>query len=162
MTTSQCFRVGVYSAAYHVFCPAFLPPSLPPSFSPYPSSSLPSSPPPSPPSLPPPLPRSEWGEWEEAQQPVFCLFCPTGSASQRTALEHMKACAARVCCDWLDGCDALSLSLLQLAHDFDFRSVCVKLQLDYYAQVKAVNFIRRQVCACVCSEKFGCSVQLLL
>lgn len=67
---------------------------------------------------------SEWSDWQESSDGslIFCLFCSQSSVDFPSALGHMLA-----------------------AHDFDYRAFCRHFHLDYYGQVKLVNYIRRQV-----------------
>lgn len=74
-----------------------------------------------------------WSDWEEdedkVENPVVCLFCETSSSFDEI-LSHMNGC-----------------------HGFDFARICV--EMDFYQQVKLVNYVRRQVyighCPC-CDE----------
>ena len=68
-------------------------------------------------------PDSEWSDWQESTQPLLhCLFCAHCSQDLPSLLQHMST-----------------------RHAFHYQQVCHALQLDYHAQVKLVNFIRRQV-----------------
>lgn len=67
----------------------------------------------------------EWNDWndtENAHPGAVCLFCPIIYPDMEELLMHMTS-----------------------AHEFDFHHVRNSLKLDFYQQVKVVNFIRRKV-----------------
>ncbi|XP_069693721.1 zinc finger protein 277 isoform X2 [Periplaneta americana] len=67
----------------------------------------------------------DWSDWyedeETVENPVVCLFCEASSTFEKT-LKHLK--------DF---------------HNFDFTTICSEAGLDFYQQVKLVNYIRRQI-----------------
>merc|ERR1719435_435627 len=72
---------------------------------------------------------------------MVCLYCAAAYSSTPDLLEHMD-----------------------LVHGFDFVSLRARLNLNFYQQVKLINYIRRMVhlCCCTgCSEKF-CSREALV
>ncbi|XP_021927401.1 zinc finger protein 277 isoform X2 [Zootermopsis nevadensis] len=73
----------------------------------------------------------DWSDWQEDEDPVVCLFCDISSTFDNI-LSHMND-----------------------AHGFDFTRICVETVMDFYQQVKVVNYVRRQVytghCPC-CNE----------
>lgn len=75
----------------------------------------------------------EWKDWEEQEATsMVCLFCVDARLSLEGIVKHMKE-----------------------GHSFDL--ACVTKGLDFYQQIKVINYIRKQVylrvCP-VCSEKF--------
>ncbi len=69
------------------------------------------------------MPYSEWSDWQDSEGTlIFCLFCQASSQDLSSTLEHMRA-----------------------SHGFDYHHTCRQLNLDYYGQVKIINYIRRQV-----------------
>ncbi|XP_065059174.1 zinc finger protein 277-like [Rhopilema esculentum] len=72
--------------------------------------------------------EEDWSGWNEQVESTFsCLFCDLCYKDMGNILIHM-----------------------QEEHDFDLQSVKRQMGLDFYLQVKAVNYIRRQV------EKLKC------
>lgn len=66
---------------------------------------------------------SEWSGWEEeVTGQAVCLYCQFSSSNA----------------------DKLRLHMQEL-HDFDLQELKLRLNLDFYQQVKLVNYIRRQV-----------------
>ncbi|KAK9506151.1 hypothetical protein O3M35_008138 [Rhynocoris fuscipes] len=82
----------------------------------------------------------DWSDWEdEIQQPIVCLFCELSFPSWPAILSHMKN-----------------------QHSFNYEEH--SLALDFYEQVKLVNYIRRQVYRnhCVtCDAEFSSRNELL-
>ncbi len=66
--------------------------------------------------------EGEWEEWRGDPARVTCLFCEASYGGMEDLLMHMTA-----------------------VHDFDFRHVRNALRLDFYGQVKMVNYVRRKV-----------------
>jgi len=67
--------------------------------------------------------EKEWEEWTESGEMVsLCLFCSKTDDDVNNILEHMK-----------------------VSHDFDLHTIKLKLNLNFYHQVKIVNYIRKQV-----------------
>ncbi|XP_063223627.1 zinc finger protein 277 [Bacillus rossius redtenbacheri] len=81
---------------------------------------------------------SNWSDWQDEDsfgETVVCLFCETAVQDFESVLRHMIT-----------------------VHSFNFVENCKKNHLNFYDQVKLVNFIRRQVHQqkCVlCSEWFA-------
>ncbi|XP_056000796.1 zinc finger protein 277-like isoform X2 [Ostrea edulis] len=71
-----------------------------------------------------------WGDWEEVGSQAVCLFC------------EFSSCVA----------DKLSAHMQEL-HDFDLKEVKLRLNLNFYQQIKLINFMRRQIYLGIC---FGC------
>lgn len=66
--------------------------------------------------------EDDWSDWKGDLPPTVCLFCEESYPATNQALQHMKD-----------------------DHSFDFLAVKCSLGLDFYHQVKIVNYIRRQV-----------------
>ncbi|XP_062617716.1 zinc finger protein 277-like [Saccostrea cucullata] len=82
-----------------------------------------------------------WGDWEEAGSQAVCLFCDFSSCVADKLTAHM-----------------------QELHDFDLKEVKLRLNLNFYQQIKLINFIRRQVYLgnCYgCGEKFADKRELM-
>ncbi|KAL9972759.1 hypothetical protein ACROYT_G019124 [Oculina patagonica] len=78
--------------------------------------------------------EDDWSDWKGDLPPSVCLFCETSCPVTNDVLQHMKE-----------------------EHLFDFLAHKRSLGLDFYHQVKIVNYIRRQVYKhnCVkCQENF--------
>lgn len=78
--------------------------------------------------------EEEWSGWNEHIENSFsCLFCDMEYPNVENILIHLKE-----------------------GHDFDLKAVQKTLRLDFYLQVKVVNYIRKQIqdlkCPC-CKEK---------
>lgn len=72
--------------------------------------------------------EKEWADWVEDDPTLsLCLFCMKTDKDVYQILQHMK-------------CD----------HKFDLKEVKLKLGLDFYHQVKIVNYVRKQVYQCRC------------
>ncbi|KAJ9583011.1 hypothetical protein L9F63_022627, partial [Diploptera punctata] len=67
------------------------------------------------------LSDKDWSDWEGEEDPVVCLFCDA-SGDFESCINHM----------------------LQV-HSFNYSELCVKNKLNFYQQVKLVNYIRRQI-----------------
>ena len=50
---------------------------------------------------------------------------------------------------------------MKTCHGFDFTQVSADQQLDFYSQVKAVNYIRKQVCIVGVGNVYDHSIELL-
>ncbi|KAG1680900.1 Zinc finger protein 277 [Nymphon striatum] len=68
--------------------------------------------------------NEDWDDWNDDSDSnnAFCLFCSFSSSDKSKLLLHIKE-----------------------SHGFDFVKISTNLVLDYYLQVRLVNFIRRQV-----------------
>ncbi|XP_015764929.1 PREDICTED: zinc finger protein 277-like [Acropora digitifera] len=85
--------------------------------------------------------EEDWNDWKDDLPPTVCLFCDNSYPVTRQVLQHMKD-----------------------EHCFDFLAVTHSLGLDFYHQVKIVNYVRRQVYQnnCVKCEVNFCSKQAVL
>ncbi|XP_049749574.1 zinc finger protein 277 isoform X1 [Elephas maximus indicus] len=82
----------------------------------------------------------DWSDWEEIPVSAVCLFCDKQAETVEKLYVHMED-----------------------AHEFDLLKIKSELGLNFYQQVKLVNFIRREVhqCRCYsCHEKFKSKVDL--
>ncbi|XP_031471511.1 zinc finger protein 277 [Phasianus colchicus] len=78
--------------------------------------------------------EEDWSDWEEHPVCAVCLFCEQQADTTEKLHLHM-----------------------QKSHGFDFHKIKSELGLNFYQQVKLVNFIRREIhqCRCYsCQEKF--------
>ncbi|XP_064605513.1 zinc finger protein 277-like isoform X2 [Liolophura sinensis] len=76
--------------------------------------------------------ESETSEWtEDPSSQAVCLFCTFSSSSSEKINKHLHE-----------------------LHDFDLEGIKRERGLNFYQQVKLVNFIRRQIHQCLC---YGCS-----
>ncbi|XP_016053782.1 PREDICTED: zinc finger protein 277 [Miniopterus natalensis] len=66
--------------------------------------------------------EEDWSDWEEHPVPAVCLFCDKQAEAMEKLCVHMEE-----------------------AHGFDLLKVKSELGLNFYQQVKLINFIRRQV-----------------
>ncbi len=85
--------------------------------------------------------EGEWEEWRGDPARVTCLFCEASYGGMEDLLMHMTA-----------------------VHDFDFRHVRNALRLDFYGQVKMVNYVRRKVHLgeCIhCQDRFDSRDEML-
>ncbi|XP_064633183.1 zinc finger protein 277-like isoform X2 [Lineus longissimus] len=86
--------------------------------------------------------EDDWSDWkEEAGSHAVCLFCDSQAATSDLLMEHMK-----------------------VTHNFDLHAIKGRLKLNFYLQVKLVNYIRRQVYqnSCLsCDAKFKSRDELL-
>ncbi|XP_057638937.1 zinc finger protein 277 isoform X1 [Chionomys nivalis] len=76
------------------------------------------------------LPEDDWSDWQEYPVCAVCLFCEKQEETIDELYVHMKD-----------------------THGFDLLRIKSELGLNFYQQVKLVNFIRRQVHQCRC---YGC------
>ncbi|XP_010585660.1 zinc finger protein 277 isoform X2 [Loxodonta africana] len=82
----------------------------------------------------------DWSDWEEIPVSAVCLFCDKQAETVEKLYVHMED-----------------------AHEFDLLKIKSELGLNFYQQVKLVNFIRREVhqCRCYsCHEKFKSKADL--
>ncbi|OCT88992.1 hypothetical protein XELAEV_18017621mg [Xenopus laevis] len=82
----------------------------------------------------------DWSDWEENPISAVCLFCENQADTTEKLLCHMKD-----------------------SHQFDLLKIKLDLGLNFYQQVKLVNFIRRQIhqCRCHgCQGKFQSTAEL--
>ncbi|KAM5203659.1 zinc finger protein 277 isoform 2-T2 [Hipposideros larvatus] len=77
--------------------------------------------------------EDDWSDWEEHPVAAVCLFCEKRVETMEKLCDHMED-----------------------AHGFDLLKIKSELGLNFYQQVKLVNFIRRQVHQCRC---YGCRVK---
>nr|XP_003221251.2 PREDICTED: zinc finger protein 277 [Anolis carolinensis] len=78
--------------------------------------------------------EEDWSDWEEHPVCAVCLFCEKQTDTTEKLYVHMEE-----------------------AHGFDLLKIKSEHGLNYYQQVKVVNFIRREIhqCQCyICQEKF--------
>ncbi|KAI8999357.1 hypothetical protein BC832DRAFT_519131, partial [Gaertneriomyces semiglobifer] len=87
--------------------------------------------------------EEEWGDWSEedaGESQTMCLFDETVYSNAEECVNHMRA-----------------------AHAFDLCQIRQDRQLDFYASIRLVNYIRKQtsLCTCfACSETFDTFVEL--
>ncbi|KAM9216773.1 zinc finger protein 277 isoform 1-T1 [Dugong dugon] len=77
--------------------------------------------------------EDDWSDWEEIPASAVCLFCEKQAETVEKLYVHMED-----------------------AHEFDLLKIKSDLGLNFYQQVKLVNFIRREVHQCRC---YGCHVK---
>ncbi|XP_004702638.1 zinc finger protein 277 isoform X1 [Echinops telfairi] len=77
--------------------------------------------------------EDDWSDWEEHPVSAVCLFCEKQAETIETLYVHMED-----------------------AHEFNLLKIKSELGLNFYQQVKLVNFIRREVHQCRC---YGCQVK---
>ncbi|XP_023592799.1 zinc finger protein 277 [Trichechus manatus latirostris] len=77
--------------------------------------------------------EDDWSDWEEIPASAVCLFCEKQAETVEKLYVHMED-----------------------AHEFDLLKIKSELGLNFYQQVKLVNFIRREVHQCRC---YGCHVK---
>ncbi|XP_013409412.1 zinc finger protein 277-like [Lingula anatina] len=86
--------------------------------------------------------EEEWTSWtDDTGARAVCLFCCHGDTDMDRLLEHMK-----------------------VVHRFDLKTVRQAKRLNFYQQVKLINYIRRQMhqnCCILCSEKFEAREDLI-
>lgn len=78
--------------------------------------------------------EDDYGDWEEVGAQAVCLYCEFSSSIPDKLHAHM-----------------------QELHDLDLKEIKLRLNLNFYQQVKLINYIRRQVHLgiCIgCQEKF--------
>eukprot|EP00069_Balaena_mysticetus_P006178 bmy_18427T0 len=84
--------------------------------------------------------EDDWSDWEGHPLSAVCLFCEKQAETIEKLCVHMED-----------------------AHEFDLLKIKSELGLNFYQQVKLVNFIRRQIhqCRCYgCHEKFKSKADL--
>ncbi|XP_011369791.1 zinc finger protein 277 [Pteropus vampyrus] len=77
--------------------------------------------------------EEDWSDWKEHPVSAVCLFCEKQAETIEKLRVHMED-----------------------AHEFDLLKIKSELGLNFYQQVKLVNFIRRQIHQCRC---YGCHVK---
>uniref|UniRef100_A0A8C4J093 Zinc finger protein 277 n=1 Tax=Dromaius novaehollandiae TaxID=8790 RepID=A0A8C4J093_DRONO len=85
--------------------------------------------------------EEDWSDWEEHPMCAVCLFCEQQADTTEKLYFHM-----------------------QKSHGFDFLKIKSEHGLNFYQQVKLVNFIRREIhhCRCYnCQEKFQSKIELI-
>ncbi|XP_013802710.2 zinc finger protein 277 isoform X2 [Apteryx mantelli] len=85
--------------------------------------------------------EEDWSDWEEHPMCAVCLFCEQQADTTEKLYFHM-----------------------QNSHGFDFLKIKSEHGLNFYQQVKLVNFIRREIhhCRCYkCQEKFQSKTELI-
>ncbi|KAK3102972.1 hypothetical protein FSP39_015396 [Pinctada imbricata] len=85
--------------------------------------------------------EDEWEGWEESGSQAVCLFCEFASGNAERLNSHM-----------------------QELHDLDLKEIKLRMNLNFYQQVKLVNYIRRQVHLGICmgcGETFGGKSELV-
>ncbi|XP_078272820.1 zinc finger protein 277 isoform X2 [Rhinoraja longicauda] len=84
-------------------------------------------------------PDDDWSDWQGSPMCAVCLFCEKAKDSTEKLHLHMKA-----------------------AHHFDLLKLKSEMGLNFYQQVKLVNFIRREIhqCRChKCGERFSSQLE---
>ncbi|XP_048404892.1 zinc finger protein 277 isoform X1 [Stegostoma tigrinum] len=71
----------------------------------------------------------DWSDWQDHPVCVVCLFCEKAKDTTEKLQHHMK-----------------------VAHQFDFPKLKSEMGLNFYQQVKLVNFIRREIHQCRCNK----------
>ncbi|XP_023215202.1 zinc finger protein 277-like [Centruroides sculpturatus] len=109
----------------------------------------------------------EWRDWEEESTHVVCLFCDFTSSDVDELMLHMNKCKLTAIGNWIDiewrdweeesthvvclFCDFTSSDVDELMlhmnenHKFDFDEIKTKFTLNFYEQVKLINYIRKQM-----------------
>jgi len=64
----------------------------------------------------------DWNDWRDDLGGAVCLFCPVSYSDIRDLVDHMR-----------------------IIHDFDFIQIRNDLKLNFYQQVKMINYIRRSI-----------------
>ncbi|NXD09637.1 ZN277 protein, partial [Nothocercus nigrocapillus] len=85
--------------------------------------------------------EEDWSDWEEHPMYAVCLFCEEQADTTEKLYFHMRK-----------------------SHGFDFLKIKSEHGLNFYQQVKLVNFIRREIhhCRCyICQEKFQSKTELI-
>ncbi|XP_060052423.1 zinc finger protein 277 [Erinaceus europaeus] len=77
--------------------------------------------------------EDDWSDWEEHSVSAVCLFCEKQEETIEKLCVHME-----------------------VAHEFDLLKIKSELGLNFYQQVKLVNFIRREIHQCRC---YGCHLK---
>jgi len=65
---------------------------------------------------------NDWNDWRDDLGGAVCLFCPVTYQDTSELLEHMK-----------------------IVHGFDFAQIKLDLKLNFYQQIKLINYIRRSI-----------------
>lgn len=84
---------------------------------------------------------NDWSDWRGDQGGAVCLFCPVTYSDTNELVNHMN-----------------------VVHGFDFNKLKSEMKLNFYQQVKMINFIRRSVHlnTCIgCADMFDCKEKLL-
>ena len=86
--------------------------------------------------------ENDWKDWRGDQSGAICLFCSASYTEMNDLLNHMTS-----------------------IHDFDFQDVRNSKRLNFYQQLKLINYLRRQVHLnlCIfCSDKLDSRDELLI
>ncbi|KAK7791500.1 hypothetical protein R5R35_008853 [Gryllus longicercus] len=88
--------------------------------------------------------RTDWSDWEEenVEPKIVCLFCDEGRSNFEDTLDHMSQ-----------------------SHGFQYKDICSSYNLNFYQQIKLVNYIRLQMYNLKCSycdKAFGIKKELLV
>ena len=78
--------------------------------------------------------ENDWSDWRGNLSGAVCLFCPATYTDFSDILAHMS-----------------------IVHEFDYRALKDQMKLNFYQQIKLINYIRRQIYLkhCLnCDEKF--------
>jgi len=78
--------------------------------------------------------ENDWSDWRGNLSGAVCLFCPANYTEFSDLLKHMN-----------------------IVHEFDYENLKSQLSLNFYQQIKLINFIRRQMhlLQCLhCNDKF--------
>ena len=84
--------------------------------------------------------ENDWSDWRGNLSGAVCLFCPATYTDFSDILAHMN-----------------------IVHEFDYKALKDQMKLNFYQQIKLINFIRRQIYLkhCLnCDEKFADSETL--
>ena len=65
---------------------------------------------------------NNWSDWRGNLSGAVCLFCPANYTEFSDLLKHMN-----------------------IVHEFDYENLKSQLSLNFYQQIKLINFIRRQM-----------------
>uniref|UniRef100_A0A4W3IXD9 Zinc finger protein 277 n=1 Tax=Callorhinchus milii TaxID=7868 RepID=A0A4W3IXD9_CALMI len=85
--------------------------------------------------------NDDWSDWQDHPVCALCLFCENPADSTENLHYHMKE-----------------------AHGFDLLKLKSEMGLNFYQQVKLINFIRREVhhCRChSCRERFSSKAEVV-
>ncbi|XP_005999634.1 zinc finger protein 277 isoform X1 [Latimeria chalumnae] len=85
--------------------------------------------------------EDDWSDWQDHPICAVCLFCELQADTTEKLYDHMKD-----------------------AHGFDLLQIKTMLGLNFYQQVKLVNFIRREIhqCRCHgCQKKFSSKAEVV-
>lgn len=78
--------------------------------------------------------ENDWSDWRGHLSGAVCLFCPANYTDFNELLHHMNA-----------------------VHEFDYKGMRSSMKLNFYQQIKLINYIRRQMHLnqCLfCNDKF--------